>query len=308
MIVRRVVPLAGTLVCVWLVVRHVELGAVRDALSGLPLLAGLLAGLIALTEEALVGPFKWRRVVAAVGPNLSFREALLVRLGSQPIRSLAPLKSGEAASVLYLNRVHGVELDVAASTSLFEKAVNLWATIALMLAGLALQLTGAVSHLALAAIGLWVWLPFLRGPWRALVVVLDRRFGRPGRFAGRLLRAFVALPSAELARQLPLALLFTGLEVLSAWILLWGLGVSAPFGVVLVVVPLSFFLNNIPAFVLGIGIREALFVVAMAPLADSAVLFSLGICVSFFEYILPTLVGLLLVRSFLARLTAHGDP
>lgn len=248
----------------------------------------------------LIGPLKWRRVVRAAGLPLRFGEALLIRLGSQPIRQIAPLKTGEAATVLYLRRVHGMDVGVAAGTVLFEKGVNLWATVLLITIGLAI----AWSPVAGAAAAAWVLLPFLRGPWRALADALRGRLGRAGRFSASLLDAFVGLDVRELALQLPLALLFIGLEMVNSWLLLRVVGVQVPLEVVLIVVGASFFLNNVPITLLGIGMRESVFVIGLAGFGDPALLLVAGLLVSTVEYIVPTLVGLLFMRRFLAACAA----
>ncbi len=293
---RRLVPWVGTAGLTIAVLLSVDATGFLPALLTLPPLVFVGACCIALSEELLVGPFKWARVVAAVGPALSFREALLIRLGSQPIRSVAPLKTGEAAAVVYLSRVHDMDVATATSTVLFEKAVNLWATVFLISVGLSL----AGVELAPVLVVAWLVLPFLRGPWRALADALRGRFGRVGPFAAGLLDAFLSLPPRELAMQLPLAVLFTGLEVVNSWWLLTVLMVDVSFATVLVVVPISYFLNNVPVTVLGIGMREGLFVVALAGLAAPATLFAAGVAVSIVEYVVPTLVGLLALPRFLS--------
>jgi hypothetical protein len=278
----------------------VDTSALSQTLARLPIWVILGASLLAMSEEILLGPYKWSRVVSALGTPMSYREAVLARLGSQPIRLLMPLKSGEGACVLYLRRVRGMAVAPATSTVLFEKVVNLWATVFLLSLGLGLN-EGGVLWVAAPVVAV---LPFLRAPWRAVSVWLAPR-GRFGGFAARLLDAFVVLPAKELALQLPMALAFTGLEVVNSWWILTVLGVAAPFSYVLLVVPLSYFANNIPVTVAGIGVREALFVVAFAGMALPAECLAAGVAVTTIEYIVPTLVGLLLLRRFLAA-TARG--
>jgi uncharacterized membrane protein YbhN (UPF0104 family) len=281
-------------------VRHIDWMSAAASLKHLtPQLILLSAGL-ALSEELIVGPFKWNLVVANLGLKLGFAEALLIRMGSQPIRSVAPLKSGEAASVIYLIRVHQMDGATAAGTVLFEKAVNLWATIAWMILGLAL----IRSPWFATVIVLWVLLPFIRGPWSALAAHLHKHFGGVGGFAARLLDAFLLLPAKALVLQLPLALLFTFLEVFNAWLLLNALGADVPMAAVMIVIPLSFILNNIPITLMGIGMRESVVVVGLSAFAAAPTLLAGGVAVTVIEYLLPTVVGLFFLRSFLNRCTS----
>lgn len=281
----------------FLLLRSVDISAVISVLASVSVFSVLVASAIALTEEVLVGPYKWSRVLRHVGCQLSLPQAILIRIGSLPIRAILPLKTGEAAPALYLHKHHDLPLDVASGTILFEKGVNVWATVFLLSLGLAL--TG--FWLAFAAAILWSIVPFVRGPVRRLASVLASG-GRVGGFLSGLLKAFVLLPKRELAVQLPLAVLFTGLEVVNFWWILAVLGVEVGFGVVCLVIPLSYFVNNIPVTVLGIGMREGLILVLLGGVADSEVLLAAGILVTLFEYLLPLGVGFVLFPRFLSGL------
>ena len=98
-----------------------------------------------------------------------------------------------------------------------------------------------------------------------------------------------------------MAMLFTGLEVFNAWLLLTVLGVELPFAAVMLVIPLSFIMNNIPVTLLGIGMRESVMVVGLSAYAMAPTLLAGGVALSLIEYVLPTLVGLLFLKSFLNR-------
>ncbi len=305
----RLLPLLGTIgLTVWLVSR-LDTAALTATWAALPVGVALGAACLALSAELFIGPYKWGRVVRALGVDMTFADAVLIRLGSQPLRLVMPLKTGEGVVVGHLVRVRGMDVATATSTVLFEKVVNLWATVVLLSVGLALTEAaggGWVGSAGLAwlLVALVVAAPGLRGPWRWLAAKV-RTGGRVGAFLGRLLDAFVALPTRELWVQAPLALAFTSLEVVNSWWLLTVLGVEAPFSLVLLVIPLSYFLNNLPVTVAGIGMREALFVVAFAELATPATCFAAGVAVSTIAYVVPTLAGLLMMRRFLA-VTAAG--
>ena len=293
----RLIPVVGTLVIGVLLIQHIDWKAAFSLLKTMDPMVLLFSCALALSEELLVGPLKWKWVVAAVGLRLSFIEALIIRMGSQPIRSVAPLKSGEAASVLYLVRVHDMDTATATSTVLFEKGVNLWATVAWMILGL-IFIQSPWFALILA---LWVILPFIRGPWSSLSSFLSENFGRVGTFAAGMLDAFLELPIKALILQLPMALLFTGLEVFNAWLLLNALGAHVPVAAVMIVISLSFFLNNIPVTVLGLGMRESVVVAGLSAYALAPPLLAGGLALSVVEYLLPTLVGLFFLKTFLNR-------
>ena len=297
--VRQLIPVAGTLGLAILVASSVDLRGTWNAIAGFPVLAALLCTAIALFEEVLVGPFKWRFVVRDVGVPLSLREAILIRVGSQPVRAVAPLKSGEALPVAYLSRVHKLPAGLGAGTVVFEKAVNAWSAIVHIL--VALGLLG--FWIAWPALALWTVIPFVRGPvrWLASRVAGD---GKIRRFAGDTLQAILSIRPGTLALQLPLAILFTGLEIVNTAVVLKVLGAEVPFAVVLLTVPISYFLNNVPVTFLGIGMREGFFVLMLSGLAGRAEALATGVLVSAFEYVVPTLVGLLFSRRFLARMTA----
>ncbi len=286
------------MVLVTLVLWRVDLSAALVSLRGLPAWALALAAVTALSEELLLGPLKWRRVARAVGCPLSLRETWLVRLGSQPLRVVLPLKSGELATALYLERRHGLPLARGVSTVLFEKAVNLWALVLLLLTG-AVLLEGPLVLVGWLA---WLGVPFVRGPWRDGASAMARRWGSPGRLGASLLDAYLALSRRELLVQLPLAVAFVGLEVWNTGLVLTALGAEPSPALLLLAVPASSFLNNLPVTILGIGVREGWLLVALGGTAPPETLLAGGLVITAVEYVLPTLVGLSLLPAFLTRL------
>lgn len=277
-----------------------DLRGTWKAIAGFPALAVLLCTAIALFEEVLVGPLKWRFVVRDVGVPLSLREAILIRVGSQPVRAIAPLKSGEALPVAYLSRVHKLAVGLGAGTVVFEKAVNAWSAIVHIL--VALGLLG--FWIAWPALALWTVIPFVRGPVRWLAGRVSGA-GKVRKMAGDTLQAILSIRPGTLALQLPLAIFFTGLEIVNTAVVLTVLGAEVPFAVVLLTVPISYFLNNVPVTFLGIGMREGFFVLMLSGLAGRAEALATGVLVTAFEYVVPTVVGLLFSRRFLARMTAE---
>jgi glycosyltransferase 2 family protein len=86
---------------------------------------GPLAVAVLLTVLTLVVGVtdRWRRIVRIGGIDLSFSEALLMRLGGMPLKMVTPMRVSEVLRAPYLVRRHGASLATAVGVLAFEKAV-----------------------------------------------------------------------------------------------------------------------------------------------------------------------------------------
>lgn len=269
---------------------------------------GLFAAILVFSAlwHLFVGADKWWRILRASGADVGYWEVFRVRLGSDPVRFAAPLKTGELVNALYFAGNPTLGFGRAAGSILFDKALNFFGTIFWLYVGLAamasLPRTGLLGlHTAMAtSVVVLACVARLR---HLLVDIAARVHRKLGSLARDVLCAFEEFTLRQklgfllygIVFQLrPLAvcgLLFVALQAERLPTLLELLGLGS------VVVLMS----NIPSLG-GIGPREAALVAVFSGYTDPATLLSIGLLMSFAVQVFPALLGIPMMFPLLGQL------
>ncbi len=261
---------------------------------------GILGGTLVISAlfHIFVGADKWWRILRGLGANVTYREVLRVRLGSDPIRFATPLKAGELVNALHFGKLESLGFSRAAGSVLFDKALNLFGAVFWLYVGfIALakvpMLWELVVHLV---VGMSVLLLVCSRRFRwAIVAVAGRMHPKLGRFGTGVLSAFEEFSPSQKAGFLVYGILFQlrPLFVCAMMLLAFQTDwtqIPTPrqflaYGSVVVLT------SNIPSMG-GIGPREAAVVEMFREFADPATLLTVGLAMSFGVQVLPALIGI----------------
>ena len=224
----------------------------------------------------LLGVVRWRMVLRVQGLDLPFGRALEITLVAHFFNSfLLGATGGDLMKAYYAARETHHRKTEAVITVFIDRLVGLWAMV--LFAGLMMipnvpwlrQMDRVSSVAALVILGMllgcsvilslafWGGLSrrwsgaraFLRrlpkGAWMERSLDSCRRFGQTPFF---------------LLRTLAISMVLNALVVLQWWIVGRGLGLSIPFGLLMMVVPMVICIAALPVTPSGLGIRENLFV------------------------------------------------
>lgn len=231
----------------------------------------LVAALLVNSAGNILGAWRWRLLLAAVGRRVSgvylfgsyfvglfFNNFLPSNVGGDVVRAAAARKKGGGSFTQHITVV------------LVERMIGLLATLCLggiaALAGHAAWLGSRatwalIAALALSATGLFVALDARsRGFVHRVVPRLPGAFVR--RTVGKMIDAFEMFsraPGALLANFV-LSLGFQFLLIVHFWLIQFAFGEHEPFRTFLVVVPLVFTAMMVPVGLNGLGVREWAFV------------------------------------------------
>jgi uncharacterized membrane protein YbhN (UPF0104 family) len=260
----------------------------------------VVATALGLLSEIVVSSAKSRRILALLGADLSLWEAMVLRMGSYPMRQLLPLKSGELVRMAYLKRRFGLSLGRATLLPVIDAATN--AVVVVLIAGIGFALhgggVGAVAGLvALAcAVGVLAASAARRGRLRAW---LNDRIGAPAEAEG--------VGAGIAAHALPIILwtvLLMSLEVLNYTIVLRAFHVGLPLSAAAWLVPIIVFAAGLPATPMGLGVREAAISSVLVSYGTPAELFAAAVTCSAVVRLGPTLASIGFVRPFMQRALA----
>ncbi len=305
-----VLSLLGMVVIVGLLLWVVPIEALGADLAGADPLLVAMAVLISLGHRHLGGPDKWRRTVTALGMPLGFRSALFIWLGSYTLREVLPLRSGDLAKAAYLWRRRGYPFDRLVSTLVFDRACNLLGIFTVLVVGLALSSTQVPLSLAplpvLVAVGMVLMLVSARV--RGWVLWPFGKLGtRVARFTEGLLAAWREISGAGKALLTIYAIAYQGAKVVVLYLLLRSVGVTVPPAATVLLAALTMLTSNTPVTISGVGTREASVLVFFAPFGTRSALLAAAVLFTACEALVPVLVSLPFLPSFLVRLRKAGD-
>ncbi len=266
----------------------------------------LVACALSLLGNVWAACQKYRLILKSLGTPLGFREVVLLKVGSIPLKNLLPFKSGEALRVIYLRRTHGLSYLRGGASLVMNLGWSLVALGLLVIPGYLIHEYGFISWAFAAFLGLFPVFTI-----RALVfyrnsVGPENKASDKASIIQRAWKILEGQSSGDIARILWLSFIFEGIKVLNYGIIFYAMGISISWEMVLQTAPLLVLISSLPISVMGLGIREGGLLVVFAGVAGNADLVSVGLWVSVVEGIVPLVLGLVLLKYFLTRLM-DGD-
>jgi uncharacterized protein (TIRG00374 family) len=306
-----VLPLAVSFLILFLLSLKIDVGKTADSLRGCDLRLVGLAVTVSLFVNILVGAEKWRRILAALGCSLSFRETVSIRTACIPFKILLPLKSSELLKAVYLDRRRKLSFTRATGSLIIDKAFNVLIIIPIAAVGLAmveLPVSRSMLFVLLSVILVLILLTVYSVMFRqGLIGLASKIHPRLNGFAVDLLSGFAEIGPGRKTILMFYSFIFQSSEFINTFILLKAVGVTVPIYYLMVIIPVIMIINNLPITVLGLGTREIAIVYFFSAFGPAAALLSAGILVSLVEYVLPVLTGLLFISSFQAYFVIKND-
>ncbi|MFH1037147.1 MAG: lysylphosphatidylglycerol synthase transmembrane domain-containing protein [PVC group bacterium] len=289
-----------------LIFRKFDPGRVISAVEDARPFPLLLALAVSFFTNCWLAAVKWQKILSPLGLTLSFRESFLIKMGSGPLKSLLPFRTGEASRVIYLKRCHGFSVSRGTASILIELFLNILIFLLFIVGGGVVcpgAPPGVVTVVALILAG--VMLTFLLAARSA-----PRRWVR--RFLSRIpnprlrggLETFFTLHRFFSRRQIGVFLFYSlviqGGKLITFFLIGSAFRIAFSPVVYLVILPFSILISTIPVTILGIGLREGS-LIEMVPaytgLSAGSVL-GPALVFSLVEYLFPAVLGLFWTGKF----------
>jgi glycosyltransferase 2 family protein len=286
------------------------------------------AFLISAAIHILFGSYKWLLILCGMGCETTFREVLFVRMGSDPVRFIAPFKTGELSNIAYFWRKGKLSFARSTSWILLDKALNISGSFFWLMVGLGLYFTLDNSHelssrsiavgVGLASIATFGGVLFLASSTtRKLAATVARRIHpKLGHLAEELLAAFASLAPKRKTALLFYGILFQLRPLIVCYLLMRAFGgqftalPSIP--AVMAWGSVAVIFSNVPYTQWGTGPREAALMALFANYfqtanAANATLMSIGLLMAVAIHAVPALIGISVVGSFIKALSGSPD-
>lgn len=270
----------------------------RQADKGLLLLAFAVSAL----WHVGLGADKWYRILRRLGAACPWLEVVRVRMGSDPIRFVMPLKTGEIVNAAWFYRRGWLDFPRSASSVVFDKALNLCGTLFWLFAGLVAlafhsegRLGGFAPNPRLAALvalgAVFFALMAFEVPRAWAVRLAARVHPLAHRLAEGGLAPFRELSVAQKRFFVLYGVLFQLQSVVVLCLLFVAYGQRPTAGELIAFGAVATLMSNLPLTSGGIGTREAAVAWLFAGHGDASLLISVGLWLSFAMQVLPALLG-----------------
>lgn len=318
-----------------ILILKIDFGILVDTLRSLRLKYLWLAIAISFSANIFLAADKWRRILKALGAQLSFKETFFVVLSAKPIKFILPFKSGELIKVLYIAKKGYLHFGKSFASVLFDKVLNITSCLLLLCIGLIFSILNFPIEITLPSI-LGSSLIFgIRGNPSPLLNFFKRLHQEIAKFVlhlfkipHRLRRGFLnilflrgysalrkgvgfikqiinSLKEIGLMKKIKFLIYSTFIQLsplINAYILFKAFDIDVPFCSILLFMPIVVLVSSLPITLSGLGIRESTLLFLFSRYGPKETLLSVGILLSFVEYILPATLGLLSLRFFLERI------
>ncbi len=251
---------------------------------------------------------KYRRLLQLLKCDINLREAILIKVGTIPIKNLLPAKSGEVLRAIYLKHRHNFSYLRGGGSIFFGMGLSFIALTFFIL------LTGFFYNDDIKG-RYYFGLPILSG---LIIGAMSLRKGifpqtthqwleKKNRKIAAIIRNIAELSHEKHYKRRMIALFgyslgFEGAKAINYLLLFNACGITIPPEPALFFIPMVIMISSLPISVFGLGTRESAIIAFFSDYAPPAQLLSAGITISFVESIVPLIMGLFLMKPFLTRL------
>ncbi|MCC7142111.1 MAG: flippase-like domain-containing protein [Candidatus Eisenbacteria bacterium] len=256
----------------------------------------VLAGAAAVTcFFPVLSAFRWRRVLGALGYEVSFRSCFDMIMAAWPMGTITPSKTGDFVKALYLR--DRVPVPLVLGSVLAERSLDVLILLLLAALGSALHAQWRYAILAGGA--------FLAG-FGAILALLRFRLPVPKKFESKvepMLRALrLILQSPALLGSVVLYTVLNWFASIAQLVLCYqALGTPVPLLYAMGALPLAIFAGLLPVTLSGMGTRDSALIFLFLPYASHDVSLGVGLLYSLFGYWIPAVIGLPFLKRALPR-------
>ena len=241
-----------------------------------------------------ISSFRWKLVLNKMGCDISWRESMFIKVGSDPIISSIPFKAGEISRIAYLKRRKNISVSKAIFSIFIEYILNISVLLFFIILGCITWLFQGNG--LLLTVQTFSFFGFIKGKWFLSDNEWISNFKEC--FKSHFIKQRILLNK----KILFFTFLLGFLELLCVYLIAISINASIPLFSLLIYMPIVIFASSIPITFLGLGIRESLMVFLFLKYASCEKILALGILYSFAEHILPMLIGLSLTPLFVNKI------
>lgn len=289
----------------------IEIFEFVKVVKGINIFFFIIGIFICLFAGFFIVPLQWLRILLPLGYSFSLEEAIFIKFGSYPIKAISPLKTGDLIRAVYLKKQKGIPFSMGAISLYFNFILNLLVLIILMSSGY-LFFNRNLFHIVLFYSGLlllFTCVIIFFGIIERFIIYVARKVNL--RFYNSielLFNFFKKFTLKDISVLFFYSIALWACELFVFFILFKATGLNIPFRAIMVFVPLTILISNLPVSFSGLGTREAAILFWFSGFGAKERLLSVGILVSFVNIFLPLIISLFFIKDFLKCLYSAPNP
>jgi len=258
--------------------------------------------ILSIISNILIAAYRWKMILNYLDCPISLKESLVVKMGSDSITSMLPLKIGEFSRIVYLKRVKGIPYYKSMISIIAEYLLNILILLFFLFLGIIIYLIQNRSIILFSSLNISLL---------SLVPLCSLRLNTYGKLKDKLSAGWYILFKTyfkelmRLTRNKAIILytvLFIAPGLINIYLLSKALHINLPLYAVLIFTPLVIISSSLPITISGLGIREVSVLLLFSQFAPSELLVSLGILYFFVEYLFPMVIGVSVTGVFLRKI------
>jgi glycosyltransferase 2 family protein len=282
--IKNILLLAVGTVIFYLIFRMMDFGTLLEIFSGLNIFYAFVLLLMSAFINFVLMADKWRRIVEVLGTKISLKESAYIHIANFPLVTLLPARAGEFFKVYYIKKKFGFGIKEGAGTVLFDKATDLTVMFFFIIFGLLfLDIKLPISiHYVFIVIAVMTPLGF--------IVLSKMKY--------KVFAAFSKMGISRTMFFLGYSLINWTIGLISFKVLFLTLNVNIPLDAIFTLSPIITIISTLPITLSGFGTREASVLFFFSEYATAEQLFASGVLMSFMEFVIPSLIGLVFFKKF----------
>jgi len=314
-VLRKIVPVILTLVIFAVLFTRVDWEKICLVMKGINVPYALMALIFSLFAITVFGVGRLQYTLQVFGLRISFKEVLVMKMGSMPLKVLPSGKWNLLSQIIYLKRNLNFSLLSGVHATALRLFLDLFSCLLLIVpSGFYWILIKKMEYspwlkyaiLASAFLGSCyiLFLILLRHPLFQKVFI--SRISRLNLGWEIKLNSFFEfyrrLTYQKLFLLLVYSMVFQYSALLVFYLLTKSLGLNIPWSSIILFLPIVIILTAIPISFLGLGVRESLILFFLSSYGPKEAILSLGVLFSLCDQIFPSFLGLVFTKAFLAKL------
>jgi glycosyltransferase 2 family protein len=258
--------------------------------------------LFSVFAHALLSSMRYQKIVKVMGCRLSFFEAVIIRMGCNPIKGILPFRMGELAIAAYMKKKHNLPYTKGFVSISVGYIFSFIALIIFYSFGCIFYLHSQSQRIIFVLLFSLV-----------LLLVTPLSFRHIPRLLAWCLKKFQKLPDESKSlieeydpKTIKVITLHSfgieGFKLLIILILLKSLNINIPIDALLLFGSATIIAAYLPITYWGLGIRESAILLLFSGYATPDKLLAGSLLITFVDSVFPVLLGLFFVKPFLNNL------
>jgi uncharacterized protein (TIRG00374 family) len=265
------------------------------------LCTGILCSVFA---HLLLSSARYQKVVKVMGCRLSFLEAVIIRMGSNPIKGILPFKMGELAIAAYMKKKHNLSYPKGFVSISFGYFFSFIALIIFYSLGGIFYLHSQIQRIIFAVVFLLI-LVSIPLSIRQIPRLLDWCLKKIRKLPEESTPLIKKYNSGTINIIMLHSFGIEGLKLLIILIILKSFSIDIPVDALLFLGSTTIIAAYVPITYWGLGIRETAILFLFSDYAPPDKLLAASLLITFVDSVLPVLLGLFFVKPFLDSLWGH---